>query len=407
MADSVTGLAASGSRSELLSLRDVSYSYPTPTGRKQVLRSVSADVWPGEIVLMVGPSGAGKTTMLTLAGALRSVESGSILVLRQELSGAGPRERMQVRKKIGFIFQHHNLLESLSAVDNVQMALAPLGYPAKQARKECVEMLQAVGMGKHIHSRPRNLSGGQQQRVAIARALVRKPQLVLADEPTASLDGVSGREIVELLRRLARMQGCAIMIVTHDSRILDLADRSLRLEDGVLLSNAATVTQDSAHTLTMLTAFGDSEAFDWYWGQMETGAFLETLRRLRVEATQYLNVMDFGDVSANSDWMEVFLGSVLSKAAALVDAAYASVRTTGESGLPAFFLQAGAEGAAGEPARLEVLGRDSTAIGVAEFRAAGAGSILSESSVRRLKDFEKPLGVLLEMTIRSREQSPS
>jgi putative ABC transport system ATP-binding protein len=391
----------------LLSLRDVSYSYPTPTGRKQVLSAVSADVRPGEIVLMVGPSGSGKTTMLTLAGALRSVESGSIIVLGQELSGASPREMMQVRKKIGFVFQHHNLLDSLRAIDNVQTALSPLGYPVKQAYKESVEMLEAVGMGSYIHSRPRNLSGGQQQRVAIARALVRKPQLVLADEPTASLDSVSGREIVDLLRRLARMQGCAIMIVTHDSRILDLADRSLRLEDGRLSSHAAAVTQESVHTLTTLTAFAQVEELDWYWSHMDGRAFLGILGKLRVEAIQFLNVMDCGDSSAMPGWTELLLESVLRKAAALVDAPYVSIRTTEESGLPHFFLRAGVEGAAGEPENLEILDRDSRVIGVAEFRITGAGSVLSESNRRHLRDFVKPLGALLELCIRSLQRRSS
>ena len=161
--------------------------------------------------------------------------------------------------------------------------------------------------------------GGQQQRVAIARALVRKPELVLADEPTASLDGASGREIVELLRQLARAQGCTIMLVTHDNRILDLADRSLRLEDGVLSSYASALTSDSAHMLTALSAFRESEELAWFWSNMDTGQFLDALRKLRVEAMQFLNVMDFGAGDSLVGWVDSLLQSVLGKIAQILE----------------------------------------------------------------------------------------
>ncbi len=389
------------SRSPILSLRDVSYSYPSAGGRKQVLRNVSADVWPGEIVLMVGPSGAGKTTMLTLAGALRSVESGSLITLQRELSGATPDELIQVRKRIGFIFQRHNLLESLSVVDNVHTALQPLNYPYEEAREACVAMLQAVGLGAYINSRPANLSGGQQQRVAIARALVRKPELVLADEPTASLDSASGREIVELLRQLARAQGCTIVLVTHDNRILDLADRSLRLEDGVLSTYASAVTADSAHMLTALSAFRDSEELTWFWSNMDAGQFLDALRKLRVEAMQFLNVMDFGVDDSLAGWVDELLRSVLGKIAAILDAAYASIRSAAEPQFREIALSVGSPQDT-PPLTMEIRDRDAVLIGVAEFRAAATGVAFTEANERRLRDFDKVLGLLLEMCIRTK-----
>jgi putative ABC transport system ATP-binding protein len=389
------------SRSPILSLRDVSYSYPSAGGRKQVLRNVSADVWPGEIVLMVGPSGAGKTTMLTLAGALRSVESGSLITLQRELSGATPDELIQVRKRIGFIFQRHNLLESLSVVDNVHTALVPLKYPYEEAREACVAMLQAVGLGAYINSRPANLSGGQQQRVAIARALVRKPELVLADEPTASLDSASGREIVELLRQLARAQGCTIVLVTHDNRILDLADRSLRLEDGVLSTYASAVTADSAHMLTALSAFRDSEELTWFWSNMDAGQFLDALRKLRVEAMQFLNVMDFGVDDSLAGWVDELLRSVLGKIAAILDAAYASIRSAAEPQFREIALSVGSPQDT-PPLTMEIRDRDAVLIGVAEFRAAATGIAFTEANERRLRDFDKVLGLLLEMCIRTK-----
>jgi putative ABC transport system ATP-binding protein len=393
---------ASGSRSDILSLRDVSYSFPTPTGRKQVLRNVSADIWPGEIALVVGPSGSGKTTMLTLAGALRSVESGSIVVLRQELAGASPRELRQVRKKIGFIFQSHNLLNSLSVLDNVRTALMPIDYPARHARQDCIAMLRAVGLGEHIHSRPRNLSGGQRQRVAIARALVRKPELVLADEPTASLDGASGREVVELLRELARAQGCSIAMVTHDNRILDLADNTLRLEDGELSSYASALTADSSHMLTALSGLGGEE-MDWFWGEMADAKFMDVLRKLRSESMQYLNVLDFGSEGAKPEWIEALLQSLLRKVATVVGAAHAVIRTAGRTPRQ-FALEIGGlpDASSAAPSTCEIHDRDEGMIGVAEFHSKENGGRLSAAGERRLRDFERPLGLLLEICIRAR-----
>ena len=209
--------------------------YGSGSMRRQVLQGVNLQVAAGEVVLLTGPSGCGKTTLLTLVGALRQVQQGSVRVLGQDLHGAARRERQQLRRSIGMIFQGHNLLRCLTAEQNVQMGsdlLPGLSYRAR--RDQAREWLRAVGLGDQLNKLPHDLSGGQKQRVAIARALAARPRLLLADEPTAALDSKTGREVVELLQRLAREQGCAVLMVTHDPRILDIADRLVRMEDGQL-----------------------------------------------------------------------------------------------------------------------------------------------------------------------------
>ena len=204
--------------------------------RREVLQNISFSIEPGEVVLLTGPSGCGKTTLLTLIGALRTVQQGQVSVLGQSLHGAGRRRRQQVRRRIGMIFQGHNLLRCLTAEQNVQMGadlLPDLSYRAR--RDEARQWLRAVGLEDHMGKVPQDLSGGQKQRVAIARALAASPRLLLADEPTAALDSRTGREVVELLQRLAREQSCAVLMVTHDPRIVDVADRLLQMEDGRLL----------------------------------------------------------------------------------------------------------------------------------------------------------------------------
>jgi putative ABC transport system ATP-binding protein len=203
--------------------------------RKQILFEVTASIYPGEIVFMTGPSGSGKTTLLTLMGALRSTQEGSLKVLGQELRHASSADRVKVRRYVGYIFQAHNLLKSLTARQNVQMSLdLHPEIPAPVVYERSCEILRAVGLGDHIDKYPEELSGGQKQRVAIARALVSQPKIVLADEPTAALDKQSGRDVVEIMQRLAKQQGCTILIVTHDNRILDVADRVINMDDGRL-----------------------------------------------------------------------------------------------------------------------------------------------------------------------------
>jgi putative ABC transport system ATP-binding protein len=215
-----------------VSISGLSYAYGTGDLARPVLRGVDLAVGPGEIVLLTGPSGSGKTTLLTLIGALRGI----CRVLGQELAGAKEAQRVLLRRRIGFIFQQHNLLGFLTARQNVAMALEldpatdEAGRLARAGR-----MLEAVGLGDRTEAKPAQLSGGQRQRVAVARALAGDPGLILADEPTAALDKQSGGEVVRLLRELAKQRGVPILLVTHDPRILDIADRIVAMEDGRIL----------------------------------------------------------------------------------------------------------------------------------------------------------------------------
>ena len=232
---SIEGLPLPATAPASLVVRDLQHWFGSGANRRQVLDGVSLTIRPGEVVLLTGPSGCGKTTLLTLVGALRQVMAGSVQLFGQDLHGAARRERQLLRRQIGMIFQGHNLLRCLSAEQNVQMGadlLPGLGYRARRDLSR--QWLRAVGLGDHLAKLPHDLSGGQKQRVAIARALAAQPRLLLADEPTAALDSRTGREVVELLRRLARDQGCSVLMVTHDPRILDVADRLVEMEDGRL-----------------------------------------------------------------------------------------------------------------------------------------------------------------------------
>lgn len=222
-----------------LRIEGLGYAYGEGELRRTVLRDVSLQVGPGEIVLLTGPSGSGKTTLLTLIGALRAMQEGSCVVLGQELARANERARVRLRRRIGFIFQSHNLLGFLTARQNVAMAMEQDPALDERARLDRAgRMLAAVGLADHTEKVPAKLSGGQRQRVAVARALAGEPGLVLADEPTAALDRQSGQEVVRLLRDLARSRGVPILLVTHDPRILDIADRIVAMEDGRIVTSA-------------------------------------------------------------------------------------------------------------------------------------------------------------------------
>lgn len=221
--------------SSIVTARHLNYAFGRGTLRKAVLSTVDLNLSAGEIVILEGPSGSGKTTLLSLIGALRSMQSGSLQVFDTELLGARPYQLRQTRSQIGFIFQHHNLLSCLSAWENVSTALRLHPQVEKRDyRNLAARILEAVGLADKLDAYPENLSGGQKQRVAIARALVSHPKLVLADEPTSSLDRQVGRNVVDIMQRLAREEGCAVLLVTHDNRILDIADRILHIEDGCL-----------------------------------------------------------------------------------------------------------------------------------------------------------------------------
>ncbi|MDJ0746996.1 MAG: DevA family ABC transporter ATP-binding protein [Xenococcaceae cyanobacterium MO_167.B27] len=229
----------------VVTIHNLNHDFGKGELRKRVLFDVDLAIYAGEIVIMTGPSGSGKTTLLTLIGGLRSVQSGSVKILGQELFGASKNELVKVRNQIGFIFQSHNLLSCLTAEQNVGMSLRlHPDIPLEQRINMTSDILEAVGLGDRVNYYPDNLSGGQQQRVAIARALVSQPQLVLADEPTAALDSKSGRNVVEIMQQLAKEQGCTILLVTHDNRILDIADRIVHLEDGRLAKDIPVISNN-------------------------------------------------------------------------------------------------------------------------------------------------------------------
>ncbi|MCP9858303.1 MULTISPECIES: DevA family ABC transporter ATP-binding protein [unclassified Cyanobium] len=235
-------VASAGDGLATVTVRGLSHWYGTGSMERQVLQSIDLEIHPGEVVLLTGPSGCGKTTLLTLVGALRQVMEGSVRVLGCELKDSSRHERQLLRRSVGMIFQGHNLLRCLTAEQNVQMGadlLPDLGYRARRDLSR--EWLRAVGLSDHLSKLPHDLSGGQKQRVAIARALAAHPRLLLADEPTAALDSRTGREVVDLLKRLARDEGCAVLMVTHDPRILDVADRLVRMEDGRLWASEASL----------------------------------------------------------------------------------------------------------------------------------------------------------------------
>jgi putative ABC transport system ATP-binding protein len=221
-----------------ISVRGLDFFFDEAGRPKQVLFDIDLDIWPGEVALLTGPSGCGKTTLLTLIGGLRTVQSGTLHVLDRALHVYSAGELTEARRNIGFIFQMHNLLDFLTARQNVQMALqlhAELTREEMEVRAS--RMLDLVGLGRHEESYPAQLSGGQKQRVSIARALAGHPKLVLADEPTSALDSKTGREVIDLLVHLAREEHCPILMVTHDTRIADMADRIIRMEDGRIVSS--------------------------------------------------------------------------------------------------------------------------------------------------------------------------
>ena len=223
--------------SKTVFINNLSHFYGIDENKKQVLDNVNFFIEKGELVLLKGPSGCGKTTLLTLIGALRTCQSGDLTVLNNQLNGASRKTRQKLRRNIGMIFQGHNLLRCLTAEQNVQMGadlIRNLTY--LQRREVARKWLSAVGLEDHHKKLPSGLSGGQKQRVAIARALSANPKLLLADEPTSALDSVTGREIVSLLRKLAKEQNCSVLMVTHDPRISDMADRILNMEDGKIFN---------------------------------------------------------------------------------------------------------------------------------------------------------------------------
>lgn len=287
----------------------VSHSFGRGALRKQVLFDISVEVREGEIVLFTGPSGSGKTTLLTLVGALRSTQAGSLRLLGHELQGAGGATLVRLRREIGYIFQSHNLIESLTARENVLMALQlRSGLTPDVRRRRADETLAAVGLAEHLHKRPRQLSGGQRQRVAIARALAPRPRIVLADEPTASLDKQLGRDVIELVQNLARREGVTVLLVTHDDRILDVADRILHLEDGRLsASYAAAVAARTKNLIASLTTSHWHEQLAAQVEELPDERFGELLEDFTAQAQQFMEQLRLSE----SGVLEKMLDQVL------------------------------------------------------------------------------------------------
>ena len=219
-----------------IQIQNLNHSFGKGSLKIPVLNDINLEIPTGEITILTGPSGSGKTTLLTLIGALRSMHTGSLRVLDRQLLAAKQSQLVATRSQIGYIFQAHNLLKSLTAWENVAMPLK-LHPQITDRQTRAINLLTAVGLADRTHYYPDNLSGGQKQRVAIARALVSQPKLILADEPTAALDRKSGREVVTLMQTLAKEQSCTILMVTHDNRILDVADRIIQMEDGRLIGS--------------------------------------------------------------------------------------------------------------------------------------------------------------------------
>ncbi len=219
----------------------VNYAYGTGETQTQVLFDCDLEISKGEMVIMTGPSGSGKSTLLTLIGALRRLQEGSLNVLGQDLSHSTETRQVELRTNIGFIFQQHNLFSSLSAIENVRMATALRPGSVKAMNDRSIAILSRLGLGERIGHLPSELSGGQKQRVAIARALVNEPALVLADEPTASLDAQSGQTVLELLRQMADgPKQTTVLLVTHDQRVIDHADRIVNMVGGKIVTNTLT-----------------------------------------------------------------------------------------------------------------------------------------------------------------------
>lgn len=222
----------------VVEVHGLNHWFGTGDARKQAIFDIDLRLPRGSFTVLMGPSGSGKTTLLTLIGCLRSVQEGSVRLLGHDVHGAGAEDLTRLRQRLGFIFQAHNLHESLTAGQNVVMgAQVGGGVPDDVAGQAAARALDLVGLSDRIDYRPANLSGGQKQRVAVARALVGNPALVLADEPTAALDKDSAGDVVDLLKRMGATRGTTTLLVTHDTRILDRADRILTLEDGRIVAD--------------------------------------------------------------------------------------------------------------------------------------------------------------------------
>jgi putative ABC transport system ATP-binding protein len=222
----------------LLAVKDIDFTYGSGQVAVAALRNVSVSFAGGEMALVMGPSGSGKTTLLSVLGCLLSPDCGEVRLLGQPVSSLGDHQRRTHRQKsIGYIFQAFRLFESLTAVENVMIASQVAGNSTRHSRERALEALQKVGLTQKQHLKPKELSGGEKQRVAIARALMNNPPIILADEPTASLDTSAGHEIAEMLAQLTSDEKKLVVVVTHDPRLMQFASRVIGIDDGLLVED--------------------------------------------------------------------------------------------------------------------------------------------------------------------------
>jgi putative ABC transport system ATP-binding protein len=218
-----------------IAVRELTKTYAEGSAGTLALRGVDLDVRAGELLMLMGPSGSGKTTLLSIMGCILTATSGSVRIAGREVTTLREKELPAIRlQHIGFVFQGFNLFPTLTAAENVELMLDLKKVPVPSAKRRARELLDQVGLGEKYDSFPADLSGGQKQRVAIARALAGDPGIILADEPTAALDSHTGKNVMEMMSELAHQRGRAVVIVTHDSRVLGFADRIVRIEDGAI-----------------------------------------------------------------------------------------------------------------------------------------------------------------------------
>jgi len=343
-----------GTESAPIQLANVNHYFGSGSLRKQILFDVSVEIRRGEIVIVTGPSGSGKTTMLTLIGALRSAQEGSVRVLGEELRGASGRVRERVRRDVGYIFQAHNLLDALSATQNVMLSLLLDRVGKREARKRAEEWLHAVGLGERLDHHPSQLSGGQRQRVAIARALAGSPRIILADEPTASLDKQSGREVVDLMQDLARKQGVTVLLVTHDNRILDIADRIVHLEDGRLVSFTEHVTANTQLMMDMLARSNRRGELERTIADASAEALPGLLDQATRSAEEFLRVTELGEDEVFQSMFEEVLAAFTRRFGELLEVERASIFLVDASRRELWLKVAQAEGGRAVDLRLPI-----------------------------------------------------
>jgi len=382
--------------------------YAEGGSRRQVLFDVCTEIREGEIVILTGPSGSGKTTLLTLIGALRSAQGGSLRVLGRELREADEVRLAEVRRHVGYVFQAHNLLEALTAHQNVRLSLE-LDEEIDDAEidRRALSALEAVGLGDRSRSHPSRLSGGQRQRVAIARALARRPKILLADEPTASLDRETGRDIARLLEQRARRDGVTVVLVTHDNRILDVADRILALEDGRLTSLMSSVAGGTQRMLHQLAGEIRRGSFVQRVAALDAAGFGELLREVTDETRQLLEVAELVQGDTFESMLSQVVDAFTGKAAELLEAERATLRLAEDAedrsalGLP---------GDAGPDPTRPAAGHLAVAVGDAQGRPFGVVEVLGprgradfdEDDARRLAELTRSLGLILETWWRMR-----